>query len=95
MIKYEGYIDRQAREIERSRNHAQTPIPADFDFNAVHAISHESRQILSRARPGSIGEASRISGITPATISLLLVSLKRHRAPGRPAREALPDIGNE
>ena len=95
LIKYEGYIDRQAREIERSRNHAQTPIPADFDFNAVHAISHESRQILSRARPGSIGEASRISGITPATISLLLVSLKRHRAPGRPTREALPDIGNE
>ena len=89
VIKYEGYIERQAREIERSKHHAETRIPTDFDFQSAHAISHESRQILSRAKPATIGEASRLSGITPATISLLLVSLKRHRA-GRQKAVASP-----
>ncbi len=93
LIKYEGYIERQAKEIERTRSHADTEIPAAFDFTAVHAISHESRQLLTRARPQTIGEASRISGITPATISLLLVSLKRYRAAARGDRVALDGQG--
>ena len=84
-IKYEGYIERQSREIERSRQHADAAFPHDFDFAAVGALSHEARQILDRARPATIGEASRLSGITPATVSLLLVSLKRHRGLRSPA----------
>ena len=95
LIKYEGYIERQAKEIERSRNHCETPIPDDFDFANVRAISIEARQILERARPRTVGDASRLSGITPATISLLLVSLKRDRARSRrgPKDEVVePDV---
>lgn len=90
LIKYEGYIERQTKEIERSRHHGETPIPAGFDFTDVHAISIEARQILERARPRTVVEASRLSGITPATISLLLVSLKRHRAQAATGAQALP-----
>jgi tRNA uridine 5-carboxymethylaminomethyl modification enzyme len=84
-IKYEGYIERQAREIERTRQHGDAAFPVGFDFEAVTSLSHEARQILTRARPATIGEASRLSGITPATISLLLVSLKRQRGEPAPA----------
>jgi tRNA uridine 5-carboxymethylaminomethyl modification enzyme len=84
-IKYEGYIERQAREIERTRHHADAAFPVGFDFGAVTSLSHEARQILARARPATIGEASRLSGITPATISLLLVSLKRQRGAPTPS----------
>ena len=92
LIKYEGYIDRQTREIERSRSHSDRVLPLDFDYSSVHAISIEARQILQQARPRTVGEASRLSGITPATISLLLVSLKRHRGTGNTDKAMSPEL---
>jgi tRNA uridine 5-carboxymethylaminomethyl modification enzyme len=79
-LKYDGYISRQTTEVERLANSEQLVIPAAFDFQSVHALSAEVRQKLSTHRPQTIGQAARISGITPAAISLLLVYLKKRRA---------------
>jgi len=76
-VKYAGYLTRQRGEIERQRAHEGKAIPADFDYAAVSGLSSEVRVKLERARPDSIGQASRISGVTPAAVSLLLVHLKR------------------
>ena len=76
--KYAGYVDRQRDEIERQKAQAEQPIPDDFDYAAVAGLSTEVRQRLEAARPATIGQAGRISGITPAAVSLLLVHLKRH-----------------
>ncbi|MDR2213326.1 MAG: tRNA uridine-5-carboxymethylaminomethyl(34) synthesis enzyme MnmG [Pseudomonadales bacterium] len=78
-IKYQGYIDRQREEIDKLRRHEQTAIPADFDFSAVTGLSNELKQKLAQTRPDSIGRASRLAGVTPAAISLLLVHLKKHQ----------------
>lgn len=75
--KYQGYIDRQQEEILRQRGNENTLLPADLDYNDVHGLSIEARQKLLAQQPQTLGQASRISGITPATISLLLVYLKR------------------
>jgi len=75
--KYQGYIDRQQEEIERQKGSENTALPADLDYRDVHGLSIEAQQKLNAQRPQTIGQASRISGITPATISLLLVYLKR------------------
>ncbi|ADQ85908.1 tRNA uridine-5-carboxymethylaminomethyl(34) synthesis enzyme MnmG [Methylovorus sp. MP688] len=75
--KYQGYIDRQADEIERQRGQEDTPLPADMDYREVHGLSIEAQQKLNAQKPETVGQASRISGITPAAISLLLVHLKR------------------
>lgn len=75
--RYSGYIARQTREIERQRAHVTTRIPEDFDYVAVRGLSNEAREKLERVRPETIGQASRISGMTPAAISLLLVQLKK------------------
>lgn len=80
--KYAGYLDRQNEEIERNRRNENTIIPADFDYAKVAGLSAEIRQKLSATRPETVGQAGRISGVTPAAISLLLVHLKRHRAQG-------------
>ncbi len=77
--KYAGYIEKQQDEVERSAAHEQTPLPADLDYSQVHALSFEVRQKLQRHRPATLGQASRISGVTPAAISLLLVHLKKKR----------------
>ena len=77
--KYSGYLDRQRDEIERSRRHEQQPIPADFDYDSVRGLSSEVLLKFKAAQPTTIGQAQRISGITPAAISLLLVHLKRHK----------------
>jgi tRNA uridine 5-carboxymethylaminomethyl modification enzyme len=77
--KYAGYIEKQQDEVERSAAHEQTPLPADLDYTQVHALSFEVRQKLQRHRPATLGQASRISGVTPAAISLLLVHLKKKR----------------
>lgn len=77
MIKYQGYIEHQLNEIERHRRHENTLIPAEFDYDKVDSLSNEVRAKLMQHRPVSIGQASRISGITPAAISILLVSLKK------------------
>lgn len=76
-IKYQGYIEHQYNEIERHKRHENTLIPAEFDYDKVDSLSNEVRAKLMQHRPVSIGQASRISGITPAAISILLVNLKK------------------
>ncbi|HEX7339595.1 MAG TPA: tRNA uridine-5-carboxymethylaminomethyl(34) synthesis enzyme MnmG [Rhodanobacteraceae bacterium] len=78
--KYAGYLDRQRDDIERQRRHEATVIPTDFDYDHVRGLSAEVLDKLKRARPASVGQAARISGVTPAAISLLLVHLKRRQA---------------
>lgn len=75
-IKYEGYIARQRREIEKFRNLERMPIPVDFDFNRVHGLSNELKEKLSAVKPASLGQTSRIDGMTPAALSVLMVALK-------------------
>lgn len=77
-VKYEGYIKRQQDEIEKSLRHENTTIPTDIDFSDVKGLSNEVVHKLNEAKPETIGIASRISGITPAAISILLVYLKKH-----------------
>jgi tRNA uridine 5-carboxymethylaminomethyl modification enzyme len=77
--KYAGYIRRQQQEIARQQRHGDTPLPEDFDYSAVGGLSSEVQQKLAAARPTSLAQAARISGVTPAAISLLLVQLKKRR----------------
>jgi len=76
-IKYQGYIEHQQEEIEKQKRHENTAIPANFDYSKVSGLSNEVRAKLEQHRPVSIGQASRISGITPAAISIILVNLKK------------------
>jgi tRNA uridine 5-carboxymethylaminomethyl modification enzyme len=78
--KYAGYLERQREEIERQRRHENTPIPSSFDYDKVRGLSAEVLLKLKRSLPATIGQAGRISGVTPAAISLLLVHLKRRDA---------------
>jgi tRNA uridine 5-carboxymethylaminomethyl modification enzyme len=75
--KYSGYIQRQQDEIARQQRHGDTVIPAEFDYHVVKGLSAEVQEKLLRVRPESLGQASRIPGVTPAAISLLLVYLKK------------------
>ena len=77
-IKYAGYIARQMDEIAKTQRHENTLLPIDMDFSKISGLSNEVVAKLTEARPETIGKASRISGITPAAISLLLVYLKKH-----------------
>ena len=76
--KYAGYIDLQKVEVERAAHYENLKLPPDLDYLQVQALSFEARQTLAKHRPETLGLASRISGITPATVSLLLVHLKKH-----------------
>jgi tRNA uridine 5-carboxymethylaminomethyl modification enzyme len=76
-IKYEGYIERQKQEIARHNHYEKTSLPKDIDYRNVRGLSSEVQQKLNQHKPETIGHAARISGITPAAISLLLVHLKR------------------
>jgi tRNA uridine 5-carboxymethylaminomethyl modification enzyme len=76
--KYAGYIDLQKTEVERAAHYENLKLPADLDYLQVTALSFEARQTLAKHRPETLGLASRISGITPATVSLLLVHLKKN-----------------
>jgi tRNA uridine 5-carboxymethylaminomethyl modification enzyme len=76
---YAGYVARQRDEIEQHRRHDATALPQDLDYARVHGLSNEIREKLGRIRPHDIGQAARISGMTPAAISLLLVHLKKRR----------------
>jgi len=78
--KYSGYLERQREEIERQRRHEHTAIPASFDYDKVRGLSAEVLLKLKRTQPATLGQAARVSGVTPAAISLLLVHLKRHAA---------------
>ena len=75
---YAGYIERQKKEISRQQKKMSTKIPANFSFSIVNGLSNEVREKLERVKPKDIGQASRISGVTPAAISLLLVYLKKN-----------------
>jgi tRNA uridine 5-carboxymethylaminomethyl modification enzyme len=83
-VKYHGYIERQRIEVERQRTHDDTPLPSDLDYGTVRGLSVEAQQKLNLHRPETLGQAARISGITPAAVSLLLVHLKRRGAPPGP-----------
>ncbi|MCY7315700.1 MAG: tRNA uridine-5-carboxymethylaminomethyl(34) synthesis enzyme MnmG [Rubrivivax sp.] len=93
-LKYAGYIAKQHDEVDRAASLEQLSLPPGFDFGAVAALSHEVRQILAKQRPETVGQAARLSGVTPAAVSLLLVHLKKRRpapyalslpVPGEPA----------
>ncbi|HCF73822.1 MAG TPA: tRNA uridine-5-carboxymethylaminomethyl(34) synthesis enzyme MnmG [Gammaproteobacteria bacterium] len=75
--RYAGYIERQQDEIARQRRHEETPIPEALDYREVRGLSNEVCQMLEEHRPATLGQASRISGVTPAAVSLLLVHLKK------------------
>ncbi len=84
--KYAGYLERQQGEIERSRRYEHLTIPDDIDYGRVAGLSSEVRQKLADHRPASVGQAARISGVTPAAVSLLLVHLRRGEQPARRRR---------
>lgn len=75
-VKYEGYIEKQLREIEKFKNLERVKIPPEFDYGAVHGLSNELKEKLSLIKPTSLGQTSRIDGITPAAISVIMVALK-------------------
>jgi len=81
-LKYSGYIDRQAREVERHDHYENLKLPENLNYLEIVALSFEVRQKLDKQRPETLGQASRISGVTPAAISLLLVHLKKRGIPG-------------
>ncbi|UTO05314.1 tRNA uridine-5-carboxymethylaminomethyl(34) synthesis enzyme MnmG [Moraxella sp. FZLJ2107] len=78
-VKYAGYIDRQNDEIEQMKRLENTPLPLNFDYTAVSGLSNEIVQKLSQVRPATLAQASRISGVTPAAVSLLAMTLKKHK----------------
>jgi len=78
-VRYSGYLTRQAGEVERNQRNEDTPIPSGFDYDRVQGLSAELCEKLQKTLPESIGQATRIPGMTPAAISLLLIFLKRHR----------------
>ncbi|MDO6685833.1 MULTISPECIES: tRNA uridine-5-carboxymethylaminomethyl(34) synthesis enzyme MnmG [unclassified Agarivorans] len=77
-IKYDGYIKRQLEEIKKTQKHENTLLPIDLDFSKISGLSNEVVAKLTNSRPETIGKAARISGVTPAAVSLLLVYLKKH-----------------
>jgi tRNA uridine 5-carboxymethylaminomethyl modification enzyme len=76
-VKYAGYIDRQQDEIDRLRRYENTRLPLDFDYTVIEGLSNEVKQKLGNTRPQTLAQASRISGVTPAAVSLLLIYLKK------------------
>ncbi len=86
--KYSGYIERQEREIARHARQERLRLPEDIDYSRVHGLSIEARQRLESSRPETLGQASRLEGITPSTVSLLLIHLQKHAAGGELSRSA-------
>jgi len=86
-VKYAGYIHKQNEEVERAVHFEAMRLPVELDYSQITALSFEARQKLSLHRPETLGQASRLSGITPATISLLLIHLKKGRFKGFAANE--------
>lgn len=89
-IKYQGYIDRQQDEIDKLKRSEETELPADLDYSVMQGLSNELKQKLSEARPANLSRASRIPGMTPAAVSLILVYLKKNKQ-----RAAHPSEGAE
>ena len=76
-VKYQGYIDRQQEEIDNRRDLETLRLPEDIDYAKVKGLSAEVQQKLNKHKPETVGQASRISGVTPAAVALLMVHLKR------------------
>jgi tRNA uridine 5-carboxymethylaminomethyl modification enzyme len=79
-VQYDGYIQRQLIDIRRRKATEETPIPENLDFAGIEGITIEARQKLARFRPATLGQASRIAGVSPADVSLLMIHVHRHRA---------------
>jgi len=77
LIKYEGYLDKEREQAEKINRLENLRIPVGFDFSAISSLSAESREKLNKIKPGTVGQASRISGVSPADISVLLVHFGR------------------
>jgi tRNA uridine 5-carboxymethylaminomethyl modification enzyme len=91
-IKYAGYVERQELEVKKFKTLESKAIPAAFDFSTVPSLRLEARQKLGRIRPATIGQAARISGVSPADISILMVYLKRWGAEGKNNSETNAEI---
>jgi len=94
-IKYQGYIERQREEVLHQEKFETTRLPADLDYGSVRGLSIEAQQKLNKQRPETLGQAARISGITPAAISLLLVHLKRGFGASVRAGQSAPGLVRE
>ena len=90
-VKYEGFLERQKQEVEKFQKLEGIKIPPDFDYQSIPGLSGEVREKLNQFRPASLGQASRIPGITPAAISVLMVYLNKKKI--RPAEFAIPEKG--
>lgn len=88
LAKYQGYIDRQVEEVKKAKTQDDTKLPNDLDYSAIHGLPVEAQQKLNAQKPETIGQASRISGITPAAVALLLVHMKRRSKPSAKGRAA-------
>ena len=78
-IKYQGYIDRQLRQVEEMKKLERHPLPPDVDYASIQGLRLEARQKLAKIRPRSLGQASRVSGVSPADIAVLMVYLKQEK----------------
>ena len=89
-LKYAGYIDRQTQEVAKLAHVENIAIPSDFDYTRVHGLRNEARQKLTKFAPRTVGQAQRISGVSPADISILMIALIRNqtRKPESEARTA-------
>jgi tRNA uridine 5-carboxymethylaminomethyl modification enzyme len=76
LLKYEGYIKKQLEQVEKFKKMEEKKLPGDIDYNQLKGLRIEARQKLTKLRPASLGQASRISGVSPADISVLLIYLK-------------------
>ncbi len=79
-VKYEGYISRQQKEIDKMIRHENTPLPRDLDYSVIGGLSNEVKQKLQQSQPETLAQASRIPGVTPAAVSILLIHMKKHSA---------------
>ncbi len=87
--KYQGYLQRQEAEVKKFKNLEKIHIPAGLDYEEIPGLSNEVRQKLSEVQPTSLGQASRIAGVTPAALSILMVYLKRPRENQGPPQKAM------
>ena len=95
-IKYSGYLDQQKRSMEKMKKAERRAIPAWFDYSSISGLSTEMKQVLSRVRPQTLGQASRIAGVTPAAVSLIHVYIeiqgKRQAVGGGVTSIAVPHL---
>ena len=91
-VKYAGYIDRQEQEIGKFKSMEEKQIPDWLDYGTVPSLRKEARSKLQQIRPRTLGQASRISGVSPADVSIVMVWMKRGPQPVMPEAEVLPEL---